>query len=195
MLFSLRTEQLTKESYFGSYNIPYFKKMFDLTGGTERVRSFGAWFGYDTNPRALIIREQQSTISSLRDMYRVARYNDYKHDVLSRCPECRPPYSACNAIAARNDLNPADGWYPFRALGHRSHGATDAKITSYKLHKQLKFIAVSSPPHNTSRGLPPFRWSKFDLKVPHMGHPDLWTFPPVVHSWNHGGDGTTNDDD
>lgn len=57
------------------------------------------------------------------------RYNDYQHDPLSVC-DCNPPYSAENAIAARCDLNPANGLYPFPALGHRQHGATDAKITS-----------------------------------------------------------------
>lgn len=42
-------------------------------------------------------------------MYRVMRHNDFKFDPLARCAECAPPYSACNAIAARNDLNPANG--------------------------------------------------------------------------------------
>lgn len=55
------------------------------------------------------------------------RYNDYTHDPLSRC-NCTPPYSAENAISARCDLNPANGSYPFGALGHRSHGGTDMKV-------------------------------------------------------------------
>ena len=57
------------------------------------------------------------------------RYNDYQHDALSRC-NCTPPYSAENAISARSDLNPADGKYPFGALGHRQHGGTDAKVNT-----------------------------------------------------------------
>ena len=55
------------------------------------------------------------------------RYNDFQHDPLARC-NCTPPYSAENAISARCDLNPADGTYPFGALGHRSHGGTDMKV-------------------------------------------------------------------
>ncbi len=55
------------------------------------------------------------------------RYNDFKHDPLSRC-NCTPPYSGENAISARSDLNPANGTYPFGALGHRSHGGTDSKV-------------------------------------------------------------------
>ena len=60
-------------------------------------------------------------------VYLPIRYNNFQHDPLSAC-ECSPPYSAENAIAARSDLNPADGTYPFSALGHRLHGATDMKV-------------------------------------------------------------------
>ena len=55
------------------------------------------------------------------------RYNNFQHDPLSRC-NCTPPYSGENAISARSDLNPANGTYPFGALGHRSHGGTDNKV-------------------------------------------------------------------
>ncbi|XP_059047570.1 putative phospholipase B-like 2 [Achroia grisella] len=150
------TEQLKRDTYFPSYNIPYFPTVFNMSGGNERVRTYGDWFGYNTNPRARIIKQKQANIHNIRDMYETMRYNDYKHDPLSRCEQCRPPYSACNAIAARNDLNPANGSYPFRTLGHRSHGATDAKITSAHLRNTHQFVAVSSPPHNISRGVPPF---------------------------------------
>ncbi|CAF4344731.1 unnamed protein product, partial [Adineta steineri] len=54
------------------------------------------------------------------------RYNDFKNDALSKC-KCDPPYSAELTIAARCDLNPANGTYPDSPLGHRVHGATDAK--------------------------------------------------------------------
>lgn len=59
-----------------------------------------------------------------------SRYNDFKHDPLSRC-NCTPPYSGENAISARCDLNPADGKFPFAALGHRKHGGTDAKVNAF----------------------------------------------------------------
>ncbi len=55
------------------------------------------------------------------------RYNNFQHDPLSSC-KCTPPYSAENGIAARSDLNPADGTYPLPALGHRAHGAIDMKV-------------------------------------------------------------------
>lgn len=179
------TENLKRTSYFPSYNIPLFPRVFNLSGGNVRVATYGDWFGYDTNPRAKILKEKQGDIYNLRDMYHTMRYNDFKYDPLSHCELCSPPYSACNAIAARNDLNPANGTYPFRALGHRSHGATDAKITSAYLRTSYRFLAVSSPTHNISRGIPPFRWSEFDMgkTVSHTGHPDEWMFHPLIHDW------------
>ena len=88
-------------------------------------------------------------------MVRLMRYNAYTTDPLSAC-NCTPPYSAENAISARCDLNPRNGSYPFSALGHRSHGGTDMKLTSLKLQQTLQFIAQSGP---TWDPLPPFRWS------------------------------------
>ncbi|XP_013135556.1 PREDICTED: putative phospholipase B-like 2 isoform X4 [Papilio polytes] len=178
------TEQLVNTTYFPSYNIPYFPTIFNLSGGNVRVATFGDWFGYKTNPRANILKEKQAGITNLRDMFNTMRYNDFKHDPLSRCA-CVPPYSACNAIAARNDLNPANGTFPFRALGHRSHGGTDAKVTSWHLRNNYEFVAVSGPTFNISRGIPPFAWSEFDMgpHLPHIGHPDLWAFQPIIHHW------------
>lgn len=77
------------------------------------------------------------------------------------------------------------GTYPFPALNHRSHGATDAKITNIKLARNFQFLAVSGPTFNESRGLPPFQWSESDFNsIPHNGHPDLWQFKPLTHRWD-----------
>lgn len=70
------------------------------------------------------------TLVTWGDFILYFRYNDFTHDPLSRC-NCTPPYSAENAISARCDLNPANGTYPFGALGHRSHGGTDMKVTTF----------------------------------------------------------------
>ena len=83
------------------------------------------------------------------------RYNNYTMDPFSAC-NCTPPYSAENAISARCDLNPKNGSYPFGALGHRSHGATDMKLTSSGMFKDLEFLAQAGPAWDP---LPPFRWS------------------------------------
>ncbi|XP_047994742.1 putative phospholipase B-like 2 [Leguminivora glycinivorella] len=200
------TATLVETSFFASFNMAHFRRMFELGGGLERVRLYGDWFSPTAHPRARMLKKLQvnnltewpkqknpvsdptAGIHNMRDMFRVMRYNDYKHDPLARCPECKPPYSACNAVAARNDLNPANGTYPFVALGHRCHGAIDTKVTSARISPTYEFVAVSSPPYDETRGIPPFTWSKFDLgkNVSHIGHPDRWMFQPVRHRWEWG---------
>ncbi|XP_052121303.1 putative phospholipase B-like 1 [Frankliniella occidentalis] len=116
-------------------------------------------------------------------MWALMRSNDFKNDPLSVC-NCTPSHNGENAIAARSDLNPAGGRYPWGALGHRNHGATDTKITSWELARDLMFLGESGPPHY-SDSCPPFSWSTADFAAttPHVGLPDKWTFPPVVHRW------------
>ena len=176
-----QTSLLTKQGYFPSYNIPFYPKIFDLSGGPALVKKYGEWFSYEGSPRAKIFARNHTMITNTESMIQLMRYNNFKHDPLSKC-DCDPPFSAENAISARNDLNPKNGTYPFGALGHRSHGGTDMKLTTSSLAPKLRFYAVSSPTYDQ---LPPFRWSEQDFAndTPHYGHPDLWNFPVVLHKW------------
>lgn len=176
------TDVLQNQTYWPSYNTAYFPEIFNASGGPSMVAKYGDWFTYEHTPRANIFRRDHHKVIDLKSMLHLMRYNDYTHDPLSAC-NCTPPYSAENAISARCDLNPANGTYPFDSLGHRSHGGSDAKITCSYLHKSLEFVSVCGPTYDP---LPPFQWSKSDYEkdVPHAGHPDLWTFQPIVHKWN-----------
>lgn len=176
-----RTDILRKQSYWPSYNCPSFPEIFNASGGQEMVAKFGDWFSYENTPRAKIFRRDHSRVKDVESMTRLMRYNDFTHDPLSAC-NCTPPYSAENAISARCDLNPINGTYPFGALGHRSHGGTDMKMTSSKMVRDLEFVAISGPTYDS---VPPFQWSKSDYEttVRHRGQPDLWLFKPVQHQW------------
>ncbi|KAK3084276.1 hypothetical protein FSP39_010917 [Pinctada imbricata] len=178
------TDVLMKQSYWPSYNIPYYPKIFNMSGGPSMVEQFGEWFSYDGSPRAKIFKRDHGKVVDMKSMIRLMRYNDYTHDPLSRC-NCTPPYSAENAISARCDLNPASGTYPFGALGHRSHGGTDMKLTNSSMAVNLQFVSISGPTYDQ---LPPFQWSKADFRfdTPHEGQPDLFKFDPILY------DGTTN---
>lgn len=87
----------------------------------------------------------------------------------------------------RNDLNPENGTYPIAAMGHRSHGATDVKITTSLHFQKLMFIAIAGPTQGTNNSLGPFCWSKsdFDDQVSHFGQPDCFDFGPTMHQWGH----------
>ncbi|KAI8784535.1 phospholipase B-like 2 [Biomphalaria glabrata] len=171
------SQLLYNQSYFGSYNVAYFPNIFNASGMPALVNQFGDWFTYDKNPRALIYKRDVPKVVDMNSMTRLMRYNDFIHDPLSSC-NCTPPYSAENAIACRDDLNPIDGTYPFSALGHRPHIATDMKLANFSLSLSLSFLAISSPTYDD---LPPFQWSKSDYNtMSHVGHPDLWMFPLIL---------------
>eukprot|EP00096_Caligus_rogercresseyi_P012655 TRINITY_DN5370_c0_g1_i1.p1 TRINITY_DN5370_c0_g1~~TRINITY_DN5370_c0_g1_i1.p1 ORF type:complete len:563 (+),score=96.26 TRINITY_DN5370_c0_g1_i1:42-1730(+) len=176
------TGVLKKKGYWPSYNSPYFKDIFNLSGGPEAVAKHGDWFSYERTPRALIFKRDAPKVQDMSSMMKIMRYNDFRHDPLSRC-NCTPPYSAENAISARCDLNPKNGTYPFGALGHRSHGGTDMKVTSYDLFKKGSFIAGGGPTYDS---LEPFQWSRADFAAdtPHFGHPDKWDFKPMEVVWD-----------
>uniref|UniRef100_A0A0N4W2Y6 Phospholipase B-like n=1 Tax=Haemonchus placei TaxID=6290 RepID=A0A0N4W2Y6_HAEPC len=134
---------LQKYSYFPSYNIPFFKKITDISGFVNQVR-----------PLQGILRGTCS-----REPLELLMYNDYTKDEFSRC-NCNPPYSAEAGISARGDLNPANGTYEFPGQGHVNHGALDYKGTNVAMMKKLEFRAQGGPTWGT---VPPFRWSTFDF--------------------------------
>ncbi|NWI17870.1 PLBLB protein, partial [Crypturellus soui] len=177
-----KTELLYQQGYWASYNVPYFEEIFNASGNLELVKKYGDWFSYDGSPRARIFRRNQTLVRDMDSMVRLMRFNNYLRDPLSRCQGCDPPQNAENAISARSDLNPANGTYPFPALRQRSHGGTDMKITSFSLAATFRLLAASGP---TWDDVPPFQWSTSPYSnLLHMGHPDLWKFPPVVVHWD-----------
>lgn len=121
------TSVLKSQGYWPSYNVPYFPEVFNLSGQWDNVKKYGDWFTYQKNPRAQIFKRDQAKVTDIDSLRTLMRYNDFKNDPLSKC-NCTPPYSAENAISSRNDLNPPDGKYPFKALSFRSHGGTDMKV-------------------------------------------------------------------
>ena len=113
----------------------------------------------------------------------ILRFNNYTNDPFSKC-DCSPPFSGENTIAARSDLNPIDGKYPFDALGHRDHGATDMKLTNFKMSQNFEFIAIAGPTYDNA-DITPFVWSLADFSnsTNHFGHPDVWKFQPFHVEW------------
>ncbi|XP_077996109.1 putative phospholipase B-like 2 [Glandiceps talaboti] len=176
-----KTELLRQQTYWPSYNVPYFKEIFNTSGLPAMVKEYGDWFSYDKTARAMIFKRDHRKVKDMDSMIKLMRYNDFQHDEYGKC-NCTPPYSGENAISARCDLNPANGTYQIAAQGHRSHGGTDMKVTNYKMSKDLSMIAVCGPTHDQQ---PVFQWSKSDYKdLPHLGHPDKFDFSPVVVNWN-----------
>lgn len=174
------THVLSSQLYWPSYNTLYFEKLFNISNDWSDVYEYGSWFTYNHTARANIFRRNQTMVKDLESMKALMRYNNFQHDPLSRC-NCTPPYSGENAISARSDLNPANGTYPFDALGHRAHGGIDCKVTSYALFSNFSVHAISGPTYDQQ---PVFQWSTSGLNYPHYGQPDRWEFDWVAISFN-----------
>ncbi|XP_056131210.1 putative phospholipase B-like 2 [Lampris incognitus] len=182
VVYTDKTPELMEKGYWASYNIPYYVEVFNASGCNELVEKYGPWFSLHQNPRARIFRRNQTAVTDFDSMVRLMRYNNFKEDPLSRCDGCNPPANGENAIAARSDLNPANGTYPFDALGQRPHGGTDMKMTSYTMFREFGMLAVNGP---TWDQVPPFQWSTSPYKdLVHMGHPDIWAFKPIQVTWS-----------
>lgn len=124
---------LKNQTYFPSYNLPYFSQIKDLMNLDELIEQYGDYYTYENTSRALIFKREHKNIKDLKDMRYLMRYNNYQHDEYSHC-NCTPNgYSSSLAIATRGDLNPIDGTYSPPGLGHRNHVATDSKITCYDM--------------------------------------------------------------
>lgn len=179
--YSDLTDVLAQQTYWASYNSPYYGEIFNASGAQALVDKYGDWFTYDKTPRAQIFKRDHTKVVDMKSMQALMRYNDYQHDELSKC-NCTPPYSAENAISARSDLNPKSGTYPFSALGHRSHGGTDMKLVNYRMVHQFMIMAQSGPTHTNQ---PPFSWKTSDFAdtVRHEGHPDVFDFEALTTNW------------
>ncbi|XGW17184.1 hypothetical protein V3C99_002080 [Haemonchus contortus] len=176
------THVLLRNTYWPSYNTPYFPKIFKWADNDKLVKKYGDWYTYDKTPRALIFRRDHNDVVDMESMIKLMRSNDYTKDPLAKC-ECDPPYSAENAISCRSDLNPANGTYPFASLGFRDHGSTDVKVTNSRMIGSLMFTAIAGPTHDPT---PVFDWSNTALPdyIPHHGQPIRWEFEPVTHRWS-----------
>lgn len=178
--YSDMTKTLLQTSYWGSYNIPYFPKIYNDSGMPDLVKKYGDFFTHAKNPRARIFARDHKKVVDLNSLIKLMRYNNYKVDPLSKC-NCTPPYSAANAIAARCDLNDPNGVYPNPVLGQRNHGATDVKVTSSTLVKSLGLVAECGPTHDQQ---PIYQWSKSPYaNSPHEGHVDRFDFKPELFTW------------
>ena len=59
------TPILSGQTYWASYNTPFFEDIFNMSGGPENVAKYGDWFTYDKTPRALIFDRDHIKVSAM----------------------------------------------------------------------------------------------------------------------------------
>eukprot|EP00658_Telonema_sp_P-2_P025232 TRINITY_DN20161_c0_g1_i2.p1 TRINITY_DN20161_c0_g1~~TRINITY_DN20161_c0_g1_i2.p1 ORF type:complete len:367 (+),score=67.34 TRINITY_DN20161_c0_g1_i2:243-1343(+) len=160
--------KLQRDSFWSSYNIPYFSDIYHLSGFQHQLPREA--YSHSECPRARIFAEQQASVRSVDGLRRVIRYNNWKVDPLSRD-------DPCNAISARCDLNPPT------SRAYDLEGGLDAKVSSFRMAQgqngSLNFLAQLGPTRDQQ---PVFDWSNFEpskkySKAPsHAGQPELFDF-------------------
>ena len=61
--------------YWPSYNVPYFEKVYELSGYPQFVKDHGSDFSYQLAPRAKIFRRDEGKVKDLPTMKQIMRYN------------------------------------------------------------------------------------------------------------------------
>lgn len=134
------TDKLNEQGYWPSYNIPYFKNIFNSAGFPSMVEKYGQWFSYEGSPRAQIFKREEGGVNSLGRYQFMMRFNDWQNDPVSNG-------NAGNGIASRFDLvTQEDPKNPF--LKKACFGAMDAKVTSAELMSNRRgraAMAISGP--------------------------------------------------
>ncbi|XP_017571527.1 phospholipase B-like 1 [Pygocentrus nattereri] len=149
--------QALRRGYWPSYNVPFHRRIYSLSGYEQMWKDYGNDFSYDLCPRAKIFRRDQGSVTDLASLKHIMRYNDYKND----------PYSEgnpCKSICCRNDLREE----------HASPGGCyDTKVTDFL--KGQKFVSEALNGPTTEGGLPPFSWDRFNSTA-HQGLPSVYNY-------------------
>ena len=154
-----------KFGYWSSFNLPFDKEIYDLSGLKEVIDSrpeAASYLSYDMCARTKIFRRDQWSSDNLDGFMKLMRYNDYLHDPFS---EGNPSY----AISSRSDL-----------AGSCS-GAYDSKVgvLSDWNETYVKFRLIGGPTFNEELGIEPFAWENASERCRNHIHnmiPDVLKF-------------------
>jgi len=160
-----QSEHLERERYWGSYNIPYYPFIYNISGYQMGNNTTNA-SSYEYCARAQIFRRDHVKVVDIQSMKDIMRYNEYQHDPLALG-------DACRGIAARCDLNVKNE--PSSLNGRSAFGAIDAKIAEAGV--KITSHAVSGPTWDYQL---PFAWTKQWSGVPHRGLPKVYDFEWTV---------------
>ena len=172
-----KTDHLFAESYWASYNRPYYALIANVSGYTAASKLHGEWFEHAKCPRARIFAALHSAVVNVESMRSIMSLNmwnvmnaTYLHT--HNCPK--------NQLAGRYDIDPK---LPINSREYKkcgpvmAYGALDLKVTSANLMENDSVIMVSAPLWNNS--VKAFDWSELPIEAQtaHWGQPERWDFP------------------
>jgi len=149
-----QTDYLRMGGFWPSYNVPFYKNIYDVSGNAAAAEKYGPSKSYELAPRAKIFRRDAPNVNSFYEFQDILRYNDFMNDKYGE----RDPW---NAICSRGDLVEDGTASP--------NGCYDTKATHFAAAKNMEAWALNGP--TESHGLPAFDWSSFPDQ-PHYGLPE-----------------------
>ncbi|KAG2385630.1 hypothetical protein C9374_003445 [Naegleria lovaniensis] len=163
------TPILNNQTFWSSYNIPYFEFIYNISGYPQAKEKFGNDYDYNLCSRAQIFRREQAKIGSnkgkpvdFKDFGRVLQFNEWKTDQFSNMDPSK-------SISSRYDLRVS----PQRAF---AFGGIDTKVADYtKVKKSTSMWGICGPTHQDPVQTPPFSWSD-KWNVTHLGQPQTYDF-------------------
>lgn len=153
------TSHLLDKGFWGSYNRPYFEKIYKTSGYEEMMRRYGKTYSYYDNPRAILINHEIHKVKSIEDMKIFMQMNSSPFDG-----------NHMNALSPRYDLVE-------NSDVKRPSGGIDSKIVNSGLISAGTVLAISGP--SKISGAAPFNWDDWPNE-PHHGLPEVWNF-----GWNY----------
>jgi hypothetical protein len=201
VLYRDQTDFLNRRRYWPSYNVPYYKEIFNMSGfaGYDTPEMYNL-YDYDQDPRAVMFARMNASAVDDVSFWYVMRYNDYQNDAASAIPWCSQnngPYycpegqSPSFAISSRYDLNAAvssrDSNAPSNLTEHVERalmGAIDTKITTARwMTSGFRAILQNGP---SAVQQPVFDFKDFVYANPSAasekwrGLPTHFDFPPLI---------------
>mgnify|MGYP001581291961 FL=1 len=168
------SDVLRTQGYWASYNVPYFKYIYDVSGYQQTKEQQGSFWSYTKYARPEIFRRNNTDVIDLASMMRMMRYNDFRVDPFSIIPNCTgatngvcdPKHSSMLTIASRGDLmtvynttaeNIAHYGPLYQLVAQGCFGAIDSKIAAWSQRKSLTAYVVNGP---TNDQQPTFVWNE-----------------------------------
>jgi Phospholipase B len=165
-----RTDWLNNQSYWPSFNIPSFPKIWERSGYEGMVEQQGNIWTWENAPRNIIFRRDEQTVKDVASAKLVMRQNDFQQDPLSRG---NPSF----AIASRFDLYTPSMKPASKAM---AFGAIDSKMVTTAMFTaadakagRFQCDAIAGPTHES---LPVFEFAgRWELH-PHFSMPKRFDF-------------------
>lgn len=177
IVFKDMTWFINENGHWPSYNVPYFKDIYEESGNAAACKA-GEHSGntdlcYDTCPRANIFRARQGSVKTMADFQYMINYNDWKNDPFSMNDPCK-------AIACRRDLETDSSTYPAGGMDGKASSAL--MLRAARGDRSMPSMLARMGP--TSDDQPPFCWSNQEGVYMHNQQPDCFTykwaaFPPA----------------